>query len=266
MPWRGRGLIAFEGAGAVLRRVLVERNHQKSLQVRDVGSSLVLEDVVVRDTLPLSEPSGLLAGMGLHVLFGAEASVTRAVFARSVMLGIALDSGGSDTPPHNRATLEDVVVRDTVGGGHFGARAIQVVDQGSLSASRLRLTNNLALGILVGGAASTAVLRDVSVDETTAIDCPLGSCFGTAVIALTDAMVDMERFRIERSALCGIHVARNGSLDVRDGIVMRNTFGACVQVDGYDLRRLMSGVSYSENETNLETDTLPVPPDPLVAM
>jgi len=42
-------------------------------------------------------------------------------------------------------------------------------------------------------------------------------------------------------------------------VVSGSSVGACVQVDGYDLARLLDGVAYIDNGTSLQTTMLPVP-------
>jgi len=47
------------------------------------------------------------------------------------------------------------------------------------------------------------------------------------------------------------------------GEVRGNLIGACVQTDGFDVARLSEEVRYVDNETNLDSTSLPVP-DPAV--
>ena len=64
---------------------------------------------------------------------------------------------------------------------------------------------------------------------------------------------------------CGVLVAAppelagTASLDLSEGTVSSAEIGACVQVEGYDLGRLTSGVAYTDNLANLESTSLPVP-------
>ena len=77
--------------------------------------------------------------------------------------------------------------------------------------------------------------------------------------------VRLTRFEVRDAATCGLFVAMDPvapgtpSLDVASGVVERSEIGACVQVDGYDLGRLMRDVVYRENGTNLDSTMLPVP-------
>jgi hypothetical protein len=76
--------------------------------------------------------------------------------------------------------------------------------------------------------------------------------------------IDAERFVIERSALAGVQIVEGGELDLRDGTIAENPVGVNVQVEGYDLSRVMSRVVFRDNGVNLDTNELPVP-SPMVA-
>lgn len=265
IPWRGRGLIAFEGADAVIRRALFERNHQQSIQARNEGTEVLIEDAVVRDTGAVSEPppNVVSAGIGLRVHMGATGRVARALFDRNATLAVAMDFfDGVGTP--TAATLEDVLVRDTVPQRGVGARSFQLSGPGTLDATRLRFEDSVGIALYVGGEGAVATLRDLTIADTAASDCGADCVHGGVGLgAYYQATVDLSRFRIERSALCAVHVVSEG-VDIRDGLVAHNLFGACVQIAGFDVARLSSGVVYTDNESNLESTTLPVP-DPLVA-
>ncbi len=69
----------------------------------------------------------------------------------------------------------------------------------------------------------------------------------------------VERFVVSGAPLCGVHVAELGELDLSSGDVAGAAIGACVQVDGYDLARLMNDVVYHDNGVSLQATTLPVP-------
>ena len=106
-------------------------------------------------------------------------------------------------------------------------------------------------------------LSDVRVSRTTPVECGSDTCpelsAGTGLGAYAGAMLSVERFVIEEAALCGVHVALFGDLDLAGGIVSGCLIGACVQVEGYDIARLTGGVRYRDNRTQLDTTELPVP-------
>jgi hypothetical protein len=55
-------------------------------------------------------------------------------------------------------------------------------------------------------------------------------------------------------------------LDLQEGTVSGSAIGACVQIDGYDVGRLSNAVRYEDNDTNLESTSLPVPELPALLM
>jgi hypothetical protein len=129
----GRGLNVQEGAAVEVHRGLFERNRDVAVVATQAGTSVTLEDVVVRDTQ--SRESDRQGGRGLSVQQRAVAQVRRGVFERNLDgTVVAFDAGTS-------VTLEDVAVRDTLsresdglfgtgvgtyGGGHAELRSFLV--------------------------------------------------------------------------------------------------------------------------------------------
>jgi hypothetical protein len=78
------------------------------------------------------------------------------------------------------------------------------------------------------------------------------------VIAASDGVVSLDRFRVERSARAGVHVG-GGMMDLREGSIVGNPIGAVVQTPGFDVARISERVTYVDNERNLDMSTLPLP-------
>ena len=53
--------------------------------------------------------------------------------------------------------------------------------------------------------------------------------------------------------------ALEGQVDLAEGEVRENPLGGCLQVEGYDLARLMTDVRFIDNDLNLDATSLPVP-------
>lgn len=110
-------------------------------------------------------------------------------------------------------------------------------------------------------------LEDVTVRDTMLPDCAMTTCAdhatAVAVGAYAGATVDVRSFLVDGSVLCGIQVADvgggAGELDLHDGDVEGCDIGACVQVDGYDLDRLLDGVTFRNKRINSQQTSLPVP-------
>ncbi len=59
--------------------------------------------------------------------------------------------------------------------------------------------------------------------------------------------------------LVGVQVARDGAVDLADGVVTGNPVGVNVQEPSYDISRVMTRVRYVDNGTNLDASELPTP-------
>jgi hypothetical protein len=252
--WFGRGVACAGGASCTLARVELERSDDTGLSGTGDGTTITAEDVTVRDTGATSTTAG--RGRGINVQLGAVADLVRVLVTGSseggvVALGTgtqlhAVDLTVADPPPSdapNRGRGIDV---------ELGVMAV---------IERARVEGSRQFGILVLG--SSVALEDVSVLGTRAHVCPALGCevlaAGTALASLRRASVMVDGFVIRDADLCGVQLAGESSLDLRNGLVREAEIGACVQVDGYDLSRLMEDVVYRDNAVNADTTMLPVP-------
>ncbi|MGF1469805.1 MAG: hypothetical protein ACFCGT_27080 [Sandaracinaceae bacterium] len=102
----GRGMAVELGASATLSRGLVERAHEVGVAVSGEGAAAVLEDLVVRDTLPRHSDGAL--GQALGVERGARVEMRRGLLERNREVGVLLAGQAA-------VDAEDVVIRDTAG-------------------------------------------------------------------------------------------------------------------------------------------------------
>ncbi len=99
----------------------------------------------------------------------------------------------------------------------------------------------------------------------TLVTCPkLAGTLGGGGInagAYRGGSLELSHFVSSFADLCGIQVALDGTVDLHDGVVSRCPIGACVNVPGYDVLRLIDEVSYINNGKNIEATAagLPVP-------
>jgi len=258
----GRGLAVEFGASAEVARALFERNREIVVFAAAAGTSVRLDDVVVRDTL--SRESDRTFGRAFGVQGGASADVTRGLFERN--LEIALIAHGAGT----RMRLEDVVVRDTLGreSDRAGGRGLGVQDGAGVEVARGLFERNREVAVHAIGAGATVSLANVVIADTLTAACGAECVFasgGVGVGSYQAATVSMSQFVTRRAALCGVMIAQDGELDLSDGQVSESTIGACVQVADYQLSRLSTRVEYVGNGTNIAATDLPVPgaSDPL---
>ena len=154
----GWGVDVEVGASLIARGLLLEGNHQVGLFALHAGTSVDLEDTVIRDTQPLPDGTG---GWGVGVVEGAS------LFARGLLLEGNHDVGLFAAHAGTTVDLEDATVRDTQplpdGTGGLG---ISVQDGASLLAWGLLLEGNHDVGLFAYGAGTTVDLEDAMILDT----------------------------------------------------------------------------------------------------
>lgn len=210
-----------------------------------------------------------LEDVGANVRFGYGVSIDapfRGSLARvsaERVKGIALDVS-------SEVAIVDARVTDPrAGGGVDGepsfAHAL-VVRDGDVSVERGAFEDAYEVAIDTRG--GTLVLRDVSIVRARRRPCATGTCAdapgGIGLGVYFEAQVTADDLHVDGADLCGVQLAFDGSLDLRGGSIRGATVGACIQVDGYDVRRVASGVTFEDNGTNVETTShaIPEPPPP----
>jgi hypothetical protein len=106
------------------------------------------------------------------------------------------------------------------------------------------------------------------VTETRLPACAEEACRGerpaVSLGAYESGSLDVTRFEVRGSELCGVQVASGAALDLRDGLVHQADIGACVQVEAYDAERLTERVVYTDNRINSVFTSVPVPGEVVV--
>lgn len=253
----GRGIAAEVGGRAEIERVLIERTQEHALMVNSGGAALFATDIRVLDTR--ARDSDGFPGRALAVQDEGHAEITRGRFTNSVEVGLFI-SGGAAT-----ATLTDVAVertesrRDAVGG-----RGLDVSLGAKVVARGIAILDSREFGAAIIGADSRAELMSAVIARTRENACPTEECLGfgrggTGIAAAKGAAIVMRTFRVEHSALAGLALTRNGTIDLFEGEVAFNPVGVNVDAEGYDLARLQNGVRYHDNELTLQSTSLPEP-------
>jgi hypothetical protein len=112
---KGRGFNISGEAEVELRRAIIERNRDVGVIAFDSGTSVTMNDVVVRETLErecvrdLCE--GLGAGVGVSALGGAAIEMTRFTVSDNTLCGVQIAHGGyldgtSEVPYDVAGTLD----------------------------------------------------------------------------------------------------------------------------------------------------------------
>jgi hypothetical protein len=211
-------------------------------------SRVTVEDVLVRDL-------GRLGGGALIADDGTEITARRFVAERAGSRAISIFRSSS-------LVLEDAIVRDTRPDFDSSlGRALDVELDSRAELHRVELVASRDVAVFTFGD-SEVLLEDSRIVDTSLQECvdTIGCVgHGHALGAYDFARVTATRFVIESAATCGVHLALDAEVDLSDGLVTEAEIGACVQVDDYDVDRLSMDVAYRDNQTNLDSTSLPVP-------
>jgi hypothetical protein len=196
-------------------------------------------------------------GRGIEVAGGASLTVERAAILGTSDLAILVDGSATEL------ALSDLVV-DEVGPaatGNFG-RCLHGQVGASVTATRAVLSRCREAAV-TAAYESEVVLRDTRIERTLPVACEVGCAeprAGIGLVALEmGGRIDAERFVISESALAGVQIVAGGETDLRDGTIESNPVGLNVQVEDYELSRLMDQVVFRDNGVNLDSTALPVP-------
>lgn len=251
------GQHANDGGAVTGRRVLVERGFGFSISAADLGTSVDLVDVEVRDGACAQDE--LLYGAAIWVADGASFTAERARV--SGLCGLAAVALGQGTT----MGLIDFEVLDT----HDSAlsavpgRALDVEQGAHVTVDRARFERARQVAVAAFGAGTEVRLAAVEVRQTREVECAGDTCEalggGLAVGAYHDAWLEATGFIFADNVLCGVQMGNGGTMDLHDGTVARNPIGANIQTEGFDASRLQDGVVYVDNDRNLDAAMLPLP-------
>lgn len=155
----GTGLQVNSGGSATVRRVLIERNHFIGLAGTGAGTTLYLEDVVVRDTQ--SRASDGQWGVGLSLQSDVQAEAHRVALEGNRGFGVLLTR-------ESRLVLEDAVVRNTesLEASQAFGRGLNLQSGASAEVRGAVFERNRELGVFAAGSMTELVLNNVVVRDT----------------------------------------------------------------------------------------------------
>lgn len=207
----GYGLLVNPAGRAEVRGALFERIQSHGLYVGGEDATLLAEDVIAREILPLATSSG----RGLTAQLRGSAMVRRSVFGPSAETDLFLAVMG-------QATLEDVVLARTTNPDSMVGHGIEIQSGSSVRASRLWIDGAREFGILMEGERTRLALSDSVVRNT------LGRAFdsarGIGLVAQNSAEVEVRRTLFEGSREVGILASEDVLVDLED-VIIRDTLG-----------------------------------------
>jgi hypothetical protein len=253
------GILLEEGRLALERAALLDTAY---VGVYLRGGVLSARDLVVRRVSWAPD-----AGSALASTVGGVCTVSRFSFSDLLVRGAAAVGEGS------QITLEEGEIRRVRGGPDEDiGRALEASEGGVAIVRSVDIEDAVETGILASGltasglfAASTRIeLTDVRVGGVRERGCADTTCpteaGGTGVAALYGARLTAGGLVVNGAPLCGVQVAEGAELDLAGGTVEDCAIGACVAIEGYDLARVVGSTRYVDNERNVETRGVYVPP------
>ncbi len=154
----GVGVAVSDGASFVARGCEFAGNTAAGVWARHEGTEVVLDDTLIRDTLPQGNGG---AGYGIAAQLGVTLAARGCEVVRNTSMGIAAWDSAT------QITLAHSVVRDTrPDGGEEDGYGIQVSDGATLTAMGCALAGNIAAGMLLEEPGTEVTLRDTVIMDT----------------------------------------------------------------------------------------------------
>jgi hypothetical protein len=216
-PQYGRGLEADTGAQVAVTRAVFERNHDVGVLASDVGTTLGMTDVVVRDTQ--SQGGDLQYGQGLYAQEGTQVTVARALFERNRTCG-AFATGGGTTLDVTDAVIRDTRGQESDGGWGHGLEA-QYGAQATVT--RVVIERNRQVGVVAASIGTTLGMTDVVVGDTQSQASDLQAGGGLQV--QEGCRVSVARTVFEHNRAFGVAAAGAGTTLGMADVVVRDTQG-----------------------------------------
>ncbi len=154
----GYGIFVYDGAKLSGEGCELSGNADLGLAANDAGTSVVLVDSTIRDTLP--DSTGRF-GYAIGMADGAALSLEGCELVGNTSIAASAEGPGTEL------TIMDTTIRDTlhngVGDGGYG---IDVSEGASLSASGCELTGNASAGVVARDEDTIATLVDTTIRDT----------------------------------------------------------------------------------------------------
>lgn len=179
----GRAIDLRGGASATLTAAALRNNREVAIAADGADTSLVATDLFVGATRARARDG--VAGRGLELTAGADATITRATFETHLDLSLSLDGLGT------RANLNEVVVRDTRGATLTGANGYgaSVTGGATLAANALIVSSSHGAGLLASGLRTRLTLTNGFIVATA----PDSAGSGNGIAVESGAVADLHR-------------------------------------------------------------------------
>ncbi|MEM9190428.1 MAG: hypothetical protein AAGF12_14680, partial [Myxococcota bacterium] len=244
--------IAVRGGVANARRVALLSNHSAGLLAALPESEVVVEDLLVRESVPVAR----VGGFGITLDRGAILRGSRIAVERCHGVGVFAGE-------ESRLEVDDLRVEGTSsweGVGRFG-RGVEAQAGAEAVLRRVLLDGNRDIGLLVLGSETSVQASATVVQDTERAACATDGCghAGGYGVSVRGGLLRMEDFVLEAGALCGAQLGADGTLELRNGRVVGHPIGLNVQNPSFDPAQQLVEVAFEGNERNLDAASLPLP-------
>ena len=244
-------------ASTYLREVLVEG--MVGLAVIQRGGFFQAQGLTVDGTRPLSPTFSVALQLG----GGVQAQLERVRLVRNHGGGLLVRGDPIGPPTHvfaRRLTIRDteanfLALGSPLAGTNPGTSGLDVRDGAVFEGQWVVLQDNEYVGVLVhrGGVANFLYTLVGPTHEIPCCEFPEAP-FGHGVAAVLKGAVEMTGFVVTTAEACGVILAREGQVDLHDGVIANNSIGICLQVPGYALSRLLDNVAFVGNRPGPDID------------
>ena len=219
----GRGVVVELGASGSISQSALVGNRDITVSARSVGSSLTLDQTVIRGTAP--QDSNGLHGRGAEADDGAKLTVSRSSL---------LDNHGVALAGASKSVLDvrDTWIADTMADGSVGGpgRAVTVQTGAIMTLLGVVAQRSAQIAMVAGAGASLTVRGSLVEDTTAAAD----GTFGHGILAFDNALLVVDDVTVTKSAGAALVFASSRG-NVSHARIRGNAVGIHVQ-DGSTLQ------------------------------
>lgn len=231
----GIGLVAQSGSRVEASRLRIERGFDQGVFARDEGTTVHLQDLIVRD-IRSAQDSGKF-GRGVAIEVGAIAELDRVLIERTQEHAI-IANGSYATVRARDVRVDDTRARDLDG---FSGRALAAQHEAHVEITRGRFSRSVEVGVFVSGAAATATLTDVVIEATESRSDGVG---GRGLDLIGGGRVVARGIRIAGNREFGVVAVNEGSrAELYDVVVTDTRENACPDPECLGFGRGGTGVA-----------------------
>ena len=214
----GYGITAILGGSVSASRCLVESNQRSGVVVEGQGSTVILDEVLVRNSVPVALPEfdGELAyGWGISAVTGGHLVAGQSLVEANVGQGVSCIGDGA-VVEFNESVVTGTLDKNGEAGGH----GLWIGLGGGLTAFDTLVIANQGIGVRVGNPGSQATLEGVAVIDNVGLE---GGGGGHGLSFVDSALVEVGGCLFQGNTALGIVGQDPGTELMLSDSVVRDT-------------------------------------------